>query len=224
MEQHGAFALSRAAVFLMALLAGSSSALAGSEPRAPETSSSQRNAWGLSTIPRTARSSLRALMRSRRLEDHLSQPGWSWDRSGGCRRPRPAGPGNNKAFGTCFLGGNPSTASSRVEQGSSPVPRQRRSHGDRRRAAHRAVALVRDVQLQSSLKRANTPAFVARERGSSSGRHGGAQRASRGQCSRVAAHAPDAPHRQLPAARRSCPPASGTGSRCAKAVAGVRSG
>src|SRR4029453_1897871 len=88
-----------------------------------------------------------------RLEDHLSQPGWSWNRCGGCRRPRPAWAWEQQGVRHMLPRREPDAL--RVLRGNREVhlvPRQRRGHGYGRGTADRAVALARDIQLQSSLK------------------------------------------------------------------------
>ena len=143
----------------MALLAGSSSALAGSEtPRGGDLVVSKECSGFVNNPPYCAikSSSLDAIPVDSRII--YLNPAGSGTAPGGAVVLDPPGPGNNKAFGTCFLGGNPmhcefSGGTGKFTCFHASVEVTVTDAG----AAHRAVALVRDVQLQSSLKRANTP-------------------------------------------------------------------
>ena len=160
MEQHRAFAVrvGAAAVLLVALLAGSSSALAASEtPRGGDLVVSKECSGFVNDPPYCAitSSSLDAIPVGSKII-YLNPAGLGT--AAGCRRPRPAWAWEQQGVRHMLPRREPDAL--RVLRGNREVhlvPRQRRGHGYRRGAADRAVALVRDVQLQSSLKRANTP-------------------------------------------------------------------
>lgn len=110
MEQHRAFAVraGAAAVLLVALLAGSSSALAGPEtPRSGDLIVSKECSGFVNDPPYCAitSSSLDAIPVGSKIV-YLNPAGLG-TAAGGAVVLDPPGPGNNKAFGTCFLGGNP---------------------------------------------------------------------------------------------------------------------
>ena len=110
MEQHRALAVrvGAAAVLLVALLAGSSSALAGSEtPRGGDLVVSKECSGFVNDPPFCAitSSSLDAIPIGSKII--YLDPAGLGTAAGGAVVLDPPGPGNNKAFGTCFLGGNP---------------------------------------------------------------------------------------------------------------------
>jgi hypothetical protein len=110
MEQHRAFAVrvGAAAVLLMALLAGSSSALAGSEtPRGGDLVVSKECSGFVNDPPYCAITSSNLDVIPVGSKIIYLDPAGLGTAAGGAVVLDPPGPGNNKAFGTCFLGGNP---------------------------------------------------------------------------------------------------------------------
>ena len=110
MEQHRAFPVrvGAAALLLLALLAGSSSALAGSEtPRAGDLVVSKECSGFVNNPPYCTikTSSLDAIPVDSKII-YLNPAGLGTPAGGAVVLDTP-GPGTNKAFGTCFLGGSP---------------------------------------------------------------------------------------------------------------------
>jgi hypothetical protein len=110
MEQHRAFPVrvGAAAVLLVALLAGSSSALADSEtPRGGDLVVSKECSGFVNDPPYCAitSSNLDAIPVGSKII-YLNPAGLG-TAEGGAVVLDPPGSGNNKAFGTCFLGGSP---------------------------------------------------------------------------------------------------------------------
>ena len=167
MEQHQAFAIrvGAAAVFLMALLAGSTSALAGSEtPRAGNLVVSKECSGFVNDPPYCAitSSSLDAIPVGSKII--YLDPAGLRTAAGGAVVLDPPDLETTRRSAHGFLGGNLMHCES-GGTGRFTWFRQRRGHGYRRGTADRAVALARDVQLQSTLKRANTPLRRTNSRG-----------------------------------------------------------
>jgi hypothetical protein len=110
MEQHRAFAVrvGAAAVLVVTLLAGASSALAGSEsPRGGDLVVAKECSGFVNDPPFCAitSSSLGAIPVGSKII--YLDPAGLGTAAGGAVVLDPPGPGNNKAFGRCFLGGTP---------------------------------------------------------------------------------------------------------------------
>ena len=142
----------------MALLAGSSSALAGSEtPRGGDLVVSKECSGFVNDPPYCAitSSSLGAIPVGSKII--YLDPAGLGTAAGGAVVLDPPRPGNNKAFGTCFLGGNPmrcefSGGTGKFTWFHASVEVTVTDAGQPTELWH----WLRDVQLQASLKRANT--------------------------------------------------------------------